>query len=118
MNYLSINLDNVVTIEKDNLEALPDVSGTSLQDYVEVSYKDLVNLFGEPNSEGDNYKTDAEWTIMTPDGVATIYNYKDGHNYNGEEGSDVWDITDWHIGGRNKSVVNWIVGAIKNSIKS
>jgi|7_EtaG_2_1085326.scaffolds.fasta_scaffold163101_3 hypothetical protein len=84
------------------------VNGTHGHGSVDVEYKRIVELFGEPNSEGDDYKTDAEWQFSTPFGVATLYNWKDGKNYNGGcehcdcGGLDVEDITDWHIGALNQ----------------
>jgi len=33
--------------------------------------------------------------------VATIYNWKDGPNYCGAEGTPVKKIMDWHVGGRS-----------------
>jgi len=78
---------------------------TSLQGYVDTTYKKLVDAFGEPTGN-DGYKTDAEWDLVFEDGtVASIYNYKDGKNYNGDDGVDVENITDWHIGGYNKLAV-------------
>lgn len=78
---------------------------TSLQGYVDTTYKKLVDAFGEPTGN-DGYKTDAEWDLVFEDGtVASIYNYKDGKNYNGDDGMDVENITDWHIGGYNKLAV-------------
>ena len=79
-------------------------NGSCLQGYLDASYATLVQLFGQPD-DGDGYKVDAEWTLYFADGkgggeVVTIYNYKDGKNYCGEEGTEVEDITDWHIGGR------------------
>jgi hypothetical protein len=109
MNYVSINKDGLITIDKDNLTDLPNTNGTSLVDGIIATYEELVHTFGEPNSENDGYKTDAEWVIDTPSGVATIYNYKSGHNYLGRDGLDVWDITDWHIGGNDASVRDWII---------
>lgn len=86
---------------------------THLQGFVETTYKTLCEAFGEPNARGDEYKTDAEWNIITPDGVATIYNYKNGRNYNGEEGLDVEDITYWHIGGHTPEVTKHILATLK-----
>jgi hypothetical protein len=86
------------------------LNGTCLQGYVDANYADLCEKFGEP-TDSDGYKVDAEWLIEFADGtVATIYNYKDGKNYCGEEGLDVEDITDWHIGGKSKNAL-WLVEA-------
>ena len=78
------------------------IEGSCLQGYVDISYSDLVEIFGKPylyNLEtGD--KVDAEWRIKFDDKtIATIYNYKDGHVYCGDDGNNVEDIRDWHIGG-------------------
>ena len=78
---------------RDDVETV----GTSLAGYVDVGYARLVEVFGEPN-EYDSYKTDAHWALRFEDGtIATIYNYKDGKNYLGEEGKAVADIRNWHI---------------------
>lgn len=114
-NHIVIREDGEVSIDKDNLGELSNTSGTSLIDYITATYEELVNTFGEPNSATDEYKTDAEWTIDTPDGVATIYNYKNGHNYLGKDGMDVWDITEWHIGGHSPSIMEWILEALEKS---
>lgn len=75
---------------------------TSLQGYIKTSYADLVGCFGQPTCDGDGYKVDAEWVVTFADGVvATIYNWKDGPNYCGAEGTPVEHITEWHIGGHN-----------------
>jgi len=88
-------------------------NGTSLIETIEASYQKLVDTFGKPNVDDfDNYKSDAEWLIFTPNGVATIYNYKDGKNYLGKEGLEVEEITNWHIGGHNEAVVGWIKKAL------
>lgn len=82
-----------------------DANGTCLQGGIDISYAELVKKLGEPTN-GDGYKVDAEWEIKFGDGtVATIYNYKDGKNYNGKEGLDVEEIRDWHIGGNKKDAV-------------
>jgi len=59
-------------------------------------YEKLIELFGEPN-RGDGDKTTVEWVIQTPDGLATIYDYK--------EELLAGDITRWHIGGFRPEVV-------------
>jgi len=89
------------------------VNGTHLQGYIETTYARLVEVFGKPHFEGDGYKVDAEWVLETPAGVATIYNYKDGKNYNGEDGTPTELITDWHIGGHKEDVVAHIIRAVE-----
>lgn len=94
MNYQTHNQANI------------EYNFTSLQGYVDADYKELVDLFGKP-TKGDAYKVDAEWVLKFDDStVATIYNYKNGKNYNGDEGLAVEQIRDWHIGGHDKQVVN------------
>lgn len=94
----------------DNHELL---NGTSLVGYVDVSYADLVATFGEPNAPGDGYKVDAEWLFVTDDGEpVTVYNYKDGRNYCGDEGKDVADIRDWHVGGNSARAIE----AVRNAL--
>lgn len=76
-----------------------DANCSSLQGEVDASYEELCDLFGAPTG-GDGYKVDAEWYVKFDDGtVATIYNWKNGKNYEGENGLDVADIRDWHVGG-------------------
>lgn len=88
----------MLTVKKAKWEA---VNGTSLKGYISIDYATLVELFGQPE-EGDGYKVDAEWVLQFSNGVvATIYNWKDGRNYCGDEGLDVEDICDWHIGGKS-----------------
>ena len=91
------------------------VNGTSLMNEFSESYSNLVKVFGLPNGKSDGYKVDAEWIIITPEGVATIYNYKDGKNYLEEQGLEVKDITEWHIGGHSEEVVKYIIGALKGA---
>jgi hypothetical protein len=79
---------------------------TCLQGHVDAGYKELVNLFGKPTG-GDKHKVDAEWVLLFDDGmVATIYNYKNGKNYNGEDGLATEKIRDWHVGGHDQKVVD------------
>ena len=89
-------------------------NGTHLQTTFDESYANVCKAFGEPNAFGDEYKIDAEWNLITPAGVATIYNYKDGKNYNGEEGLDVEDITNWHVGGHTPKVIKYILATLED----
>jgi len=73
--------------------------GTHLVGAIDVPYKTLVKLLGKPNTIGDEYKVDAEWEIEVNGKVMTIYNYKDGKNYNGKSGIATTKLRDWHIGG-------------------
>ena len=74
-------------------------TSSSLVGNIDVPYKKLVKLLGKPNANGDEYKTDAEWNIRVNGKFMSIYNYKDGKNYNGKSGIATTKLTDWHIGG-------------------
>ena len=102
-DILRIVIDNMEHLTKPDEDA--EFVGGSLQGGVDCSYKTLVSIFGKHHFNGDGYKVDAEWEFDTPFGRATIYNYKDGKNYNGREGTAIRDLTDWHIGGNNTQVV-------------
>lgn len=78
---------------------------------IEVSYTDLIAAFGKP-SEGDQYKTEAEWTIRFPkDQKIAIYNYKNSKSYSSIL-PDVEKVTEWHIGGNNGALVDKILGMV------
>jgi hypothetical protein len=95
------------------------INGTSLQGYVDAKYEDLMRVFGPPHTNGDGYKVDAEWCLVLESGkVATIYNYKDGHNYNQGGGLTIELITDWHIGGTTEAVVEEVRAIIINALVS
>ncbi len=81
--------------------------GTFLVGYIDISYQELVNKFGEPELCHDRgNKTDAQWLMEFEDHeLFTIYNYKNGINYEGSDGIPTEDIRDWHIGGSTQEVV-------------
>ena len=80
-----------------------------LQGYIDADYNILVKLFGKPSDFYDDYKSDAEWQIQFKDGIkCDIYNYKDRKNYCGDDGLEVEEIREWHIGGNDKVVVERI----------
>jgi hypothetical protein len=72
-----------------------------LQGEIEVTYAQLVSVFGPEHSDGDGYKVQAEWNLKFDDGTySTIYDYKEGDSYHGEgEGIPKEQVTCWHIGG-------------------
>ena len=94
-----------------------DTNGTSLQGYIDASYKELLDIFGEPESDCDSYKSDAEWLLRFKDGtIATIYNYKDGKNYLGNDGMPTEMIRNWHIGGFAERAVDRVKQTILEAI--
>lgn len=85
-----------------------EFEGSHLIGYVHTTYRKLVKAFGEP-FEGDGYKVDAEWRVKFEDDTyCTIYNYKDGKSYCGDEGLPVSQITDWHVGGNEEKCTQYI----------
>jgi hypothetical protein len=96
-----------------------NIGETCLQGYINVEYSTLKKLFGKPSAFGDGYKTDAEWYIQFEDGsVATIYNWKNGKNYCGKEGTPKTKITKWNIGGNDVSVVEKLESIFKILVPS
>ena len=84
---------------KTHNEGRIETGGTSLVGEITAPFSKLVKAFGEP-TESDGYKSDAEWEVEFEDGtVATIYNWKNGKNYNGSSGTPTEKITNWRIGG-------------------
>ena len=86
-----------------------DAGGTHLQGAIETTYAKLKAMFGQP-TDGDGYKVDAEWEIEFEDGtIATIYNWKNGKNYNGARGLAKTKITNWHIGGHSSKATDKVL---------
>lgn len=91
--------------------------GTSKVGSVTAQYDDIVSVYGEPFSQLSDGKCDVQWIIETSHGVATIYNYKDGVAYLGDEGKDIREITQWSIGAKNKLAGKEVKEQIYNYIK-
>lgn len=77
---------------------VPSVAlGTQRQGYVQATFEQMVEIFGEPDDRDDD-KTTTEWTCVFSDGlVFTIYDYcvsgcRDGREFG------------WHIGGHDSAV--------------
>ena len=61
---------------------------------IEISYFDLVSIFGEPKQSRE--KTSAIWDIEFDDGiVASIYDWKPGKN-DTPETNTIWNIGGFH----------------------
>ena len=78
-----------------------DIEHSSFTGYLQASYKDLVDCFGEPNDrtkdgpwQSFDWKIRAEWsfksTARRDRAVITIYDYK--------EIQPVEEVTLWHVG--------------------
>ncbi len=78
------------------------INGTSLQGFIETTFAELKQIFGEPTSfEGD--KTNVEWAIEFDDGkVVSIYDYK--------QPTIPLERYEWHIGGFDKKAVELVKG--------
>lgn len=82
------------------------INGTSFMGSIVSTYDELFETFGQETLDGSaDGKVQAEWVIMTPDGVATIYDYKSAVKKEA--------VTDWHIGGRDVGVVGWVLKALE-----
>lgn len=93
-----------MNVTTHNDDSTLDNSLTCLQGYIDTSYDSLVQRFGQPMPGFD--KTDAEWVLKTEDGtLITIYNWKNGPNYNGKYGTPVRQITRWNVGGHSRLAV-------------
>ena len=90
-------------MDKLNIKTGVDASETSLMGYISITHGELEKRLGE--GEGSSDKTLDEWSIEGEvEGekvIATIYDLK---NY----GMDRHDITEWHIGGKDRKAVDLI----------
>ncbi len=70
-----------------------EANGTSLRGYIDISYDDLVEKFGEPvvTPAADYDKVNHEWVLVIGARVVTIYDYK--------EDLATGNVERWHIGG-------------------
>lgn len=112
----------ILDIENDESA---NVNGTSLQGYINESYYNLVDVFGEPTykaeEKGGFDKVWTEWTLTfkildedadSPDDweyvTATIYDWKEeGPSASRQSGS-----YQWHVGGKNYMAEDVIQKAI------
>lgn len=93
---------------------------SSLQGYIDITYAELVDLFGEPHNDGDGYKVDARWELLLSDGyqedvVVTIYNYKNGYNYTG---GDHTRLKQWNVGGFDIRALNMLNTLVRHTYEN
>lgn len=82
-------------------------AGTCFQEYVTASYLELFELFGSPNSKGDEYKVSTEWDLVLKNegAIITIYDWKTTVLYD-PGGISVDELRrlpeyEWHIGAKS-----------------
>lgn len=96
-------------------EKFEDITGTHLQGYISTTYENIVSVLGKQHYNGDDYKVDAEWALKFEDGtIATLYNWKNGKNYCGDEGCALEEITEWNIGGHSPRAVELLTDLLKS----
>lgn len=92
-----------------------DPSGTSLMGYIAGSFSELVEIFGQPNGEGDEYKVSTEWILEDSEtgDIATIYDYKYTALYDPSYPSvktfREMKTYDWHIGATNEETAKRLI---------
>lgn len=94
-----------------------DLTGTSLQSYLDMPMSRIVAVFGEPKTDVDGYKVAFEWAITFADGtIASIYDYKSSSLYDDDnptpEAMRAADFSGWHIGGKSKRAAELVREAL------
>lgn len=76
-------------------------------------YVQLCRAFGYPDAF-DEYKVDVWWPLLFEDDgtVATVYNFKTGPAYLGEDAPAVEDIDEWCVGGFGAEAVDLVRGVL------
>lgn len=88
------------------VDNLADPCGTSLRDYVTVSYSRLAELFGEPLDAGSSDgRVSSEWIFSDDLDVCTLYDYKETELYDCSlptvEEFRAMPEYEWHIGAKS-----------------
>ena len=84
---------------------------SSRQGIITATYEQLVRTFGEPYKGHEHHKVDVEWEAAPN---VYIYNFKNGRNYLGDNGTRVEEITRWHIGGTSQEAVEIVKDRLKS----
>jgi len=91
-----------IEIEREDIKPLKDrelVNGTSYQGLINATFDSMVQVFGAPQYWGGD-KTQCEWELRTPEGVATIYDWKEYRKPR--------NVTQWHVGGKSSAVAEFV----------
>ena len=105
-----IDMNNIKTLRKD--EVGNKANGTCYQDTIEVSYFDLVSLFGLPTfGRSEDNKVLSEWVLENNLGdIVTIYDWKSGE-------WDVEFVNRWNLGGNGDTYSNVFLDQVIEKIK-
>lgn len=93
------------------------IEGTSKRGSMFSHYEDIVRVCGTPVVNREFGKSDVHWIVETDAGLATIYNYKDGKAYLGDEGLDYRDIKSWNIGAKSDDAAQEVIEQIQSFVK-
>jgi hypothetical protein len=91
-------------------EFTADVYGTSMQGTINITYNELVRLFGEPPFDGDGEKVTCEWILDIDGHIVTIYDWKI-YQYD----INVTELTNWHIGGNDGKSVDLLKQVLEDN---
>lgn len=72
-------------------------AGTGCWPNLRASYLELVDLFGEPNVEGDGMESDCGWSFKYKGTGYTLCNKDDGVAAQGFEGIPTDYLDEWHV---------------------
>ena len=89
---------------------------TCLQGEIHIGFYDLVDIFGDPEDVSSTGKSDVQWSIEIDGVVASIYNWKNGPAYTGDDSIEVERIHDWNIGGHTQSAVSLVLRKVSNYV--
>ena len=91
-------MSKIVSVNKESFK------GGCLLGHLTSTSDNLISILGEP-LKSEMYKSDWSWIIQFDNGdQLEIYDWKVGKNYCGSRGLNLEDISEWNIGGCNKSL--------------
>ena len=120
--YLQAALQDRDAVTMKPLDDWTKINGTHKQGGFIMPYSVLVDALGEPHQRftpetGD--KVDVEWAFEFGNGdVVTVYNWKNGKVYLGDDGYEPHQMTEWHVGGLFQSVLHSLTEEINNRLEA